>query len=54
MAHNSVTYLKGFPQNALIPGAGLFLQTCLFGWPNITGFALIEYILRKILVTYER
>jgi len=32
----------------------LGIKTCLFGWPNFTGFALIEDILRKISVTYER
>lgn len=41
--------LMGFPQNA-----PLGVKTCLFGCPNFTGFALIEDILRKISMTYER
>jgi hypothetical protein len=53
MAHNSVTDPQGFPQNALTPGAGIGVKTSLFGWPNFTGFALIENILRKISTTYE-
>ena len=54
MAHNSVTDPKGFPRNALTPGAGLSVKTSLFGWPNFTSFALIKYILRKISATNER
>jgi hypothetical protein len=42
------------PFRVFLKTPSLGVKTRLFGWPNFTGFALIEHILRKISMTYER
>jgi hypothetical protein len=42
------------PFRIFLKTPSLGVKTCLFGWPNFTGFVLIEHILRKISTTYEK